>query len=420
VVPHRRGLGPVAEALAADALSWQVGAGRADDAGLGWPSRLEDDETDPTLYSGTAGIVLTLLEAHAHFGDDRYGDLALLGARHLAGVGDGWANSSLYHGLTGMAVALQAVTDRLGDPSSGAAAGRALELVRDRFDGTRWGPQFELLGGNAGIALGALAVGDTELALLAVEPYLTTAEQTPYGLTWETRTGRVARQHHISHGTLGVVAALTAVGSAADRPDLIELALAGAEDVVARAEEGPAGFLVPHSDPPDRPELIARYNYGWCQGPTGDAQVFRLLRDRLGDPRWAELADRCWHTVTHSGLPERLRPGFWDNSGHCCGTAGVLALACDRAVENGDGQGFADLLVADLADRATVDAEGARWSNVEHRATPSELEPRTGWAHGVAGIVRELLRYARLDSSGDPAYAVAWPDQVPARPPVGG
>jgi hypothetical protein len=404
-----------AEVLAVDALSWLVGAGRVDGSGIAWPSRTEDDETDPTLYSGTAGIVLTLLEAHEHLGDDRYGDLALRGARSLASTVDAdWENSSLYHGLAGMAVVLDAVHERLGDAASAAAASRALGTVRERFDGTRWGPQFELLGGNAGIALGALAVGDRELALLAAEPYLRSAEQTMNGVTWETRTGRVARQHHISHGTLGIVAALAAVGRETDRPDLVDLAVAGAEDVVARDEEGPLGFLVPHSDPPDRPELIERYSLGWCQGPTGDAQVFRLLRDRVGGPRWPELADRCWHTVTGSGLPQRLRPGFWDNNGHCCGNAGVLALACDRIVESGDGRDFAEVLVADLADRATVDADGTRWSNVEHRATPSVLEPRTGWAMGVAGIARELLRFARLGTGRDPAYAVPWPDQVPA------
>ena len=315
-----------------------------------------------------------------------------------------------------MAVVLEAVDDRLGDPDSAAAARLALELVRGRFDGTRWGPQVDLLGGNAGIALGALAVGDAELALTAVEPYVRRPETTACGVTWETRSGRVARQHHVSHGTLGVVAALAAVGHETGRTDLLDLAVAGAEDVVARDEDGPDGFLVPHSDPPDRPELIDRYNLGWCQGPTGDAQVFRLLRDTVGGSRWSELADRCWHTVTHSGLPRRRRPGFWDNNGHCCGTAGVLALAGDRAVESGDGRDFAEVLVADLSYRATVDADGARWSNVEHRATPDTLEPRTGWAHGAAGIVRELLRFARLDGRAEAAYAVAWPDQVVARP----
>lgn len=146
------------------------------------------------------------------------------------------------------------------------------------------------------------------------------------------------------------------------------------------------------------------------QRPAGDAQVFRLLGAVTKDPAWAAVADRCWHTVTHCGLPRRIRPGFWDNNGRCCGTAGVLALACDRHVEQAQRLHFADVLVGDLAARATVDADGACWSNHEHRATPSELEPRTGWAMGNAGIIRELLRFARASTGADPAYAVSWPD----------
>lgn len=294
--------------------------------------------------------------------------------------------------------------------------------MRAAFDGERWGTAFELLTGNAGIAMGALTCGDVELAELAVLPYLRRAEPTPAGVQWQHRTGVTSRLHHISHGTLGIVAALAAVGHATGRADMLDMALAGAADVVGRDEAGPDGFLVPHSDPQYRPELIERYSYGWCHGPAGDAHVFRLLDSVTGDPAWAALGERCWHTVATSGLPRRLRPGFWDNSGRCCGTAGVLALACDRLVERGAGPAFAQVLVDDLVARATVDAAGARWSNHEHRATPSELEPRAGWAMGTAGIVRELLRFARIEAGRDPGYAVDWPDHpaCPRRPPGAG
>ncbi|MGQ4514677.1 lanthionine synthetase LanC family protein [Streptomyces sp. DW26H14] len=449
-----------AEALAVGALDWLLGTARGTRTdsgagpGLAWTTRPSDDEHNPMLYNGTSGIVMTLLEAWAHFRDDRYADDAVLAARGLAVAAEEWDHSSLYFGRAGIAVALHAVGEVLGDASARAAAGRSLDLVRARFDGTRWGEQFELLGGNAGIALGALACGDTGLAVLAAEPYLRTAEATPHGVRWEGRQGRASRLNHISHGTLGVVQALAAVGRAAHRADLAELARAGAADVTSRDEAGPDGFLVPHSDPHLPEKGVERISYGWCNGPTGDAQVFRMLRDTTGDPAWAALADRCWHTVTHSGLPRRTRPGFWDNSGHCCGTAGVLALACDRSVEAGDspvladapvtapgpadtpvtapepantpvmepaladtpvtGLAFAGILVADLAARATVDPDGVRWSNTEHRATPSVLEPDYGWAMGAAGIARELLRYARLSAGRDPAYAFDWPDQPPA------
>ncbi|MDX2968580.1 lanthionine synthetase LanC family protein [Kribbella solani] len=360
------------------------------------------DREDPSLYHGQAGILLALHEAARHFDDDRYDQAVAAGVAALATSVDSLDDSSLYFGLAGVAAALAA----LGKPD---AANRALTRVRDRFDGQRWSPMFELLAGNAGIGLGALSAGDLDLAVTAVTPYLTTADQTPGGVNWPVRPSP-PRSHHIAHGTLGIAYALAAVGQAADRKDLIDLALAGAADVVSRNDAGPTGFLVPHSDPPHRPELIERYSLGWCNGPAGDAQVFRLFAQVAGDPAWVHLGDRCWHTVTESGLPRRIRPGFWDNHGRCCGTAGVLALACDRIVERADDFTFADVLVDDLATHAIIDETGVRWSNHEHRAPVPALEPRPGWAMGNAGILRELLRYVRLNNNTPSTYAIPWPD----------
>jgi hypothetical protein len=376
-------------------------------AGADWlAERALSDPEDVSLYHGLAGVVIAMHEAHQHFGDDRFGEVAAAGAEELSARVNTLDNSSLYFGLAGVAVAL----DVLGQAK---AAARALDHVRGRFDGQRWNEMFELLMGNAGIGLGALQVGDLDLAVMAVTPYLSTADRTPFGVNWAVRPSP-ARSHHLAHGTLGIVYVLAAVGHPAGRDDLLELALAGAADVVARNEARPHGFLVPHSDPPHRPDIIERYSYGWCNGPAGDAQVFRLLERVTGDHGWTELADQCWVTVRESGLPRRIRPGFWDNNGRCCGTAGVLALACDRIVEQKDPFDFANVLVDDLAAHATVDEGGVRWSNYEHRVTPSDLEPRTGWAMGNAGILRELLRYARLSRGDADSYAVQWPDHLAA------
>ena len=123
--------------------------------------------------------------------------------------------------------------------------------------------------------------------------------------------------------------------------------------------------------------------------------------------------------MTASGLPRRIRPGFWDNNGRCGGTAGVLALACDRHAEARGGLSFAATLAGDLVARASVDSAGVRWRNEEHRVTPSLLQPRTGWAMGSAGIIRELLRFSRATGGAEPSYAVAWPDHHPADPGPG-
>jgi hypothetical protein len=391
-----------ARELALGGLEWILGEARERGDGLAWSTNPVETEDDPCLYSGGAGVVLTLLEAFRDLGDDRYGEAAARGATTLAVAVPSVGDSSLFAGLAGMAVSLRAVQVDLGVDAAGVAADACLARVRSRFDGQRWAPEFELLQGNAGVALGALTAGDPQLALMALEPYVSTAEATPHGAQWEVRLGTESRLHHISHGTLGIALALAVVGAETGRVDLIDLALAGAADVVGRNEADSDGFLVPHSDPPFMPELVERYSYGWCHGPTGDALVFRALEEITGDSTWGDLAGRCWHTLTNSGLPERLRPGFWDNSGRCCGTAGVLALACERYDAGLDADlGFANVLLDDLAARATADARGTRWRNWEHRQTPSELPPEIGWAMGNAGVVTQLLHLQRC-SDGTP------------------
>ncbi|MFI6360413.1 hypothetical protein ACIBJF_49665 [Streptomyces sp. NPDC050743] len=85
------------EGLAVDGLRWLTAAARETaDGGLAWTTRPSDDETNPTLYSGTAGIVPVLLEAWRHFGDDCYADTALRAARGLMDSVDGIDDDSLY------------------------------------------------------------------------------------------------------------------------------------------------------------------------------------------------------------------------------------------------------------------------------------------------------------------------------------
>ncbi|HVC04977.1 MAG TPA: lanthionine synthetase LanC family protein [Candidatus Acidoferrales bacterium] len=404
----------IASNLVEPALEWLVASSRERERGsLAWPAQRSDAEVDASLYMGTAGVVTTLIEAHRTFGDDRYADLALRGARWLSEH----LNSEelgLYLGLTGTAYALSAAERALGDAESGVASRKALDIVRSRFDGERWNVYTELLYGHAGIALGALAAGDIDLAMLAADGLVSLAEPTDAGVQWTVWQGLGHRLHNMAHGTVGIAYALAAVGAATDRADFLATALAGTRDVLSLAEDdGGDGFLVHHSDP--QLDGSERYSFGWCHGPAGDAQLFRLLGQLQPDQGWDDLVQRCWRTVVRSGIPNRKRPGFWDNNGHCCGTAGVLAVALDLQADGTGDLGFASTLLADLHARAIIDADGARWSNVEYRDERPDLEPQTGWAHGNAGIIRELLRATASGTGAPPSFAVAWPDQPPTR-----
>jgi hypothetical protein len=124
-----------------------------------------------------------------------------------------------------------------------------------------------------------------------------------------------------------------------------------------------------------------------------------------------------------SGVPQRIRPGFWDNDGRCCGTAGVGDALLDAAQDSHDSEWADELLAAArtmgdaLVERAIRDRTGARWRFVEHRKDPPWLPPGTSWMQGAAGIAAYLLRLARVMQDGLSADVVDRADQwwaVPA------
>jgi hypothetical protein len=152
--------------------------------------------------------------------------------------------------------------------------------------------------------------------------------------------------------------------------------------------------------------------YTWCHGPTGTSLLFVALdhagvEDVAGEVplSWQR---RCLHSVRTSGLPARHHPGFWDNDGRCCGTAGVGEVFLDSWHRSGDRQelGFAVHLADTLVDRAVLEGPHAYWRFVEHRAPEPLLPPGVGWMQGAAGIAAYLFRVARVVEQGADAEVV--------------
>jgi len=104
---------------------------------------------------------------------------------------------------------------------------------------------------------------------------------------------------------------------------------------------------------------------------------------------WTALADRCWNTVKQSGLPNRIRSGFWDNNARGCGTAGVLAHACDRIVERGDDFGFA--ASRDRGDDRALAQRGWRVETGAMKPGPLDLS-----AQEFRGLAERVLDDATL------------------------
>jgi hypothetical protein len=280
--------------------------------------------------------------------------------------------------------------------------------------------------GTAGILLGAVwahrhgTPGAEALAHRAADLLLAEAETTPAGLDWRMVPRRFTadlpperrdrQQPNWSHGLAGIAASLAVAGRELGRPDLDEAARLGAEHLVTVGDASDGGFVVPHFIPPL--DGFDEATYTWCHGPTGTSLLFTALEhagvDRVAGETPAQWQRRCLHTVRTSGIPERLRPGFWDNDGRCCGTAGVGDVFLDawQRLGEDDDLAFARVLGDALVERAVVDGDRACWRFVEHRREDPLLPPGVGWMQGAAGIAAYLLRLARVLREGRTAATV--------------
>lgn len=351
------------------------------------------------MHSGIGGLAHALAEvARTRSWTDEEAALAAAVADRLRTVTPTATDVTFFDGLVSHLDSLLL----LGAPGADACVDRLLELAPDG-----WPEKNDATLGTAGILLGALAAHEAgsprgaELASYAAGLLVSEAEETPAGLNWlcvprrhvppeNLDDGRPVEMPNWSHGLAGVAAALARAGVALDRPELIEAARLGAEHLVTLASPeslDDGGFAVPRRIPHKAGD--DEFTWNWCHGPAGTLGLFEALDAAgvaavAGEPPASYVA-RCLHSLRTSGIPERRRPGFWDNDGRCCGTAGV-----GSAVLRHD-PGFARSLADALADRAYVDGDRAYWRFVEHRRSEPLLPPGVGWMQGTAGIAGFLF-----------------------------
>jgi lantibiotic modifying enzyme len=422
------------------AWSWVLDQLRGDDGP--WLPEAVPDTGAPTtppayrdsLYDGIAGLAPVLAEVAA-YRPLRDPELALVDAvvERLTAQAAVRTEASLYNGLAGDVTAL-----RLLAPGRESVPMRRLaELAtpagwptEERVDTDLDGPVTDVVLGTAGVVLAAFWAGGEHSAAVATagcDALLRAADRTPAGLDWGMVPGKTFRSPNFSHGTAGIAAALAVAGAALGRPDYLAAAEEGARHLLSVGSLADGGFVVPHSIPLSSRE-VEPVTYTWCHGPAGTSYLFTALREAgvaevSGHPV-LQLRQRCLHSVLTSGVPQRLRPGFWDNDGRCCGTAGVGDVLLDAAQDEADPARADELLAAAvrmadaLVERAVRDGAGARWRFVEHRIEQPLLPPGTSWMQGAAGIAAFLLRLARVITDGREAPVVDRPDQwwaVPAR-----
>jgi hypothetical protein len=419
--------------LAERSWAWVLTRVRAGDEGLWIPETPEETEPGESAYgmhSGIGGLAHVLAEIRL--------------TRHLRaaetelaeGIADTVvsriAHETEFDYFNGLVSTIGVLTS-LGVPGADRAVARLRELATADGWPTSWMEEYRYPAdgrcsdatiGNAAVLLGALwalrydVPGAAELAELAVDVVLAEKEETPAGLDWLFVPRRYVTEPrgampNWSHGLAGIAGTLAAAGSALDRPDLVEAARLGAEHLTTLADTDDGGMRVPHVTPGS--DDLDTYTYTWCHGPAGTSLLFAAL-DRAGVAEVAERSPREWeraclHSLKVSGIPVRLYPGFWDNDGRCCGTAGVGDVVLNIWQRHGedDDLTFARTLGDAIVDRAIeddTDGDHVYWRFVEHRNEDPLLPPGIGYLQGSAGIAAYLFRLARVLDHGPGAEAV--------------
>ncbi|MEU4608753.1 lanthionine synthetase LanC family protein [Kribbella sp. NPDC023972] len=408
------------------AWSWVLQQVRWDDAGPWIPESAGGDKPEEYrdgMHSGIGGLAHALSEIKlARPWTAEEAELAGAIADRIRTAVPAEVSITFFDGL----VSSIGVLTALRVPGTGQALDRITELSMDNgWHETFLDPPTYLPGavatdatlGTGAVLLGALWAGrqgaDARALAERAADLLMGEKEEPTNWQFVPRrfwTEPKGEMPNFSHGLAGIATTLAVAGAELERPDLIDAARGGAEHLVTLGINDDKGFRVPRVIPWEE-RHGDEYTYNWCHGGAGTSLLFRALEyagvDKVSGERTAVWHRRCLDSVRYSGVPERLYPGFWDNDGRCCGTAGAGDAFLDSWHRDGDEQDldFAVRLADALVERAFHEDGLAYWRFLEHRNEEPLLPPGVGWMQGAAGIAAYLIRLERVLAGGQQAVA---------------
>lgn len=395
---------------------------------------------DNTIYSGSAGVVLFLLELAKATGSGVHADAARRGADYLAASWPKLPDSqspgflpdrslSFDQGLAGVAFTLAETWKHTRQPlyrdAALAATRRLANTAKPVGAGVEWVPS-PAVGLGGGVILYLLYAARTfhddslrELAARGGERTLELAERDPrgglrwQGVTWHSAGaggGGIPPNAYFPNfelGTAGVAYVLARLYEETGRRQFLEGAEQGARHIERIATVRGDAALVHYREP----DLTDLYYLGYCHGPAGTARLFFQLHKVTRERHYLEWTEKLARGIVRSGVPEKLTPGYWNVACQCCGAAAVtelflsLWLATGKAPYRAFALRVADQLVSRTSD---LDGKGYRWYQAWTRVKPWEVTAETGYKIGAAGIGAALL-HAHL-AARDRYSAVLFPD----------
>jgi len=425
------------------AARWIAANGIEKEPGIVWAADPKDPKSvNTTLYAGTPGPILFLLEAYRYTGDTAYLEKARQGADALLVSISDKDDTGLYTGLAGSGFTLGEAYLITHDRRYRDGAVQCVRWIEEKAvktqDGAKWNDVTDIISGSSGTGLFLLwaadhlhAPGARELAIRAGEHLISIGgREAGGGLKWMMDKSYPFEMPNFCHGTAGVSYFLATLYQATNRQEFLNSALAGAKYLISIANQTNQYFLVYHDNKNNH-----LFYLDWAHGPAGTAALFYRLYQITKDPKWMELVAKCAAatrifggpenafatippgsartlTVWRDGRPKEVaNPGVWNNTSVCDGVAGesqffynVYLATHDSKWLEAAKEGSDELLKA-----ADVNDGNYRWVQVETFVRPDYAIAQTGYMEGASGIGMWLLHFgAALAGSHRPV--IIFPD----------
>jgi lantibiotic modifying enzyme len=290
----------------------------------------------------------------------------------------------LYEGTSGVALFLAETGARLDDGGLRATALGAIRLALDYADRIDADVRDGLYAGPVGVAYAAARVA----GLLAAEDVLTRAREL---LAAWRRVGTRSASSDVMSGCAGAVVGLVALSRLVDEPWLIDTATRLGDELIARAEVGPAGWSWA------APARRSMHNLcGYAHGAAGIGHALAELSGVTGEARFRRAADRAFD-YERSWLDPRS--GAWADLRGVARRAGRDAPvpATDSWCNGAPGIALSRMRAAALLGSPALrrDADLALTACEEHLAELLVRAPDDfSLCHGAAGVADVLLHAA--------------------------
>jgi lantibiotic modifying enzyme len=396
---------------ARDAARWIDASAIQTKDGRVWPADPADPKSvNTTLYAGTPGPILFLLELYRETNDQQYLRSARAGADALLASIAKEREAGLYEGIAGSGFTLGEVYLVTQDRKYLDGALQTVRWLQEHAQhvgaGVQWNDATDVIAGASGTGLYLLwaahklnAPGAVDLAAAAGNRLIERGERQNAGIKWMMDSKFPNEMPNFSHGTAGIAYFLADLYQQTHDEKFLHAALDGAKYLQSIADTTGEGCLLYHDSSAPGKSL---YYLSWCHGPAGTARLFYRLHQATNDPVWMEWVKKSARALVASGGPERVvTPGDWDNVGMCCGVAAEAEFFLDlhRVTHDATYMELSKKATEYLLRKASRDETGVRWVQAEHRVKPELRVAQTGYMQGASGIGIWLL-HARAAAAG--------------------